>query len=462
MSEDGGGRVRRWRERVRRLRAAVPARPRPTGYPRPPRAARRQAVTGVPTLDALLNPPPEEAGAEPADADTRPPGATADDPDVAAETSDGASTLGPDTGRPERRRGRFGAPGQPINRSNPFYVGFVGAIGVLVAWGLVNLLGAMSSVLTLVVISLFLALGLDPVVAWMQGRGVPRGAAIALVFLGLLAVFAAFMSSVIPPVVDQASEIAANAPQYVEQVSQYLQRSEWLNELDQQYGVTDRVLSELNSVLASGQTVTTVFGGIFGAGRAVVSGVASTVTVLVLTLYFLASLNGMKSMAYALVPASRRRRVQLLGDEITRRIGGFVSGQLLLAAINGLLSWIVLSVMGIPYAEVLAFTVGLLGVVPLVGATLGAVIVVIAALFTSFTSALILTAYYIAYQQFENYVLAPRVMARTVSAPGGVILVAALAGGSLLGIVGALIAIPLAAGLLLIVEEVVIPQQNRA
>ncbi|UER55899.1 AI-2E family transporter [Kineosporiaceae bacterium SCSIO 59966] len=320
----------------------------------------------------------------------------------------------------------------------------------------------MSSVLTLVVISLFLALGLDPVVAGMQNRGVPRGAAIALVFVGLLAVFTAFISSVIPPVVNQAAEIAASAPQYVEQVSQYLQRSEWVNELDQEYGVTDRVLTELESVLASGQTVTTIFGGIFGAGQAVVSGVFSTVTVLVLTLYFLASLNGMKSMTYALVPASRRRRVQLLGDEITRRIGGFVGGQLLLAAINGLLSWIVLTVLGIPYAEALAFAVGVLGVVPLVGATLGAVIVVIAALFTSLTSALILTAYYIAYQQFENYVLAPRVMARTVSAPGGVILVAALAGGSLLGIVGALIAIPLAAGLLLIVEEVVIPQQNRA
>ena len=357
---------------------------------------------------------------------------------------------------------RFGAPGRPINRGHPFYVGFVGALGVLIAYGLVQMLGELAGVLTLLAVSLFLALGLDPVVGWLQDRGVPRAAAIAIVFLGVVAVFTGFISAVIPPVVRQATELVSQLPAYVENLQQAIEGSETLTRIDEEYQVIERIQAELEARLSSGETVAAIFGGIFGAGLAVVSGVFSALTVLVLTLYFLASLNAMKATAYGLVPASRRRRVQLLGDEVTRRIGGFVGGQLTLATINGVATFVVLTVMGIPYAAVLAFTVGLLGIIPLVGATLGAVIVVIVALFTSVTDAVVLAVYYIAYQQFENYVLAPRIMARTVSAPGAVVLVAALAGGSLLGILGALIAIPLAAGILLIVQEVVMPRQDRS
>jgi predicted PurR-regulated permease PerM len=221
------------------------------------------------------------------------------------------------------------------------------------------------------------------------------------------------------------------------------------------------VSDELQQRLASGETVTAVFGGIFGAGKAVASGIFSALTVLVLTLYFLASLPHLKRAGYRLVPATRRRRVALLGDEVSKRIGGYVIGQLALASINGICSYVVLTIVGIPYAAVLAFTVGLLGIIPLVGATLGAVIVVVVALFSSVSDAVILGIYYLAYQQFENYVLAPKILARTVSVPGAVALVAALAGASVFGILGALIAIPLAAGVLLIVQEVLMPQQDR-
>jgi predicted PurR-regulated permease PerM len=263
-------------------------------------------------------------------------------------------------------------------------------------------------------------------------------------------------------VVAQATELASQLPQYAADLQRFVEESPQLRRFDEEYQVTQRIQAELEKRVSSGETVTAVFGGIFGAGRAVVSGIFSALTVLVLTLYFLASLRGLKEAGYRLVPASRRQRVALLGDEVSKRIGGYVGGQLSLAAINGIASFVVLTIMGIPYAAVLAFTVGLLGIIPLVGATLGAVIVVIVALFTSVTDAVILTIYYLLYQQFENYVLGPRIMARTVSVPGAVALVAALAGGSLLGILGALIAIPLAAGVLLIVQEVVMPQQDRS
>lgn len=180
---------------------------------------------------------------------------------------------------------------------------------------------------------------------------------------------------------------------------------------------------------------------------------------LVLTLYFLASLHTMTEAAYRLVPASRRDRVRRLADEITRRIGAYVAGQVAVASINAVGTYILLTILGLDYRVVLAVTVGLLGVIPLVGATLGALVVILVALFHSWQYALIVAVYYLIYQQLENYVIAPRIMSRAVAVPGSVAVVAALAGGSLLGVLGALVAIPLAAGLLLLVQEVVVPRQ---
>jgi predicted PurR-regulated permease PerM len=443
MSKERPSRLRRWRRLLPqrpaperpRLNITWPARPRP----------RAGAATGLPTLDDLLTtstpPPPPGEPSEQSTADAA----------AAASPAPAAAASTP-----------FGAPGRPINRAHPFYVGFVGALGVLVAYGLVRLLGQLSSIITLLVVSLFLALGLDPLVRWLQSRGAPRAAAVGVVFLGLIAVFTGFISTVIPPVVAQATELVSQLPHYVLDVQAAIERSETLTRVNQEYQVTERIQAELQKRLASGETVTALFGGIFGAGKALVSGIFSAFTVLVLTLYFLASLRGMQAAGYRLVPASRRDRVQLLGDEVTRRIGGYVIGQLTLASVNAVAVFIVLLILGIPYAAVLAFTVGVLGIIPLVGATIGGIVVVVVALFTSVSDAIVLGIYYLAYQQFENYVLAPRVMARTVSVPGAVALVAALAGGSLLGILGALIAIPIAAGILLIVQEVMMPQQDRS
>lgn len=441
MSEGGPGRrPARW------VRAVARRRPGRSPAAEAESAGRRNRVrsgAGLPTLDDLLQ------------------GDAADVPDLTPAEGAAPRPASVDGPRDDEDSSRFGAPGRPLNRGHPFYLGFVGAIGVLIAIGLVRLLGELSGVITLLVLSLFLALGLDPLVAWLERRRLPRPAAIAVVFVGLVGVFVAFFSAVVPPVVSQSTQLASQLPEYVEDAQTTFERSETLRRLDEEYDISSRVAEELEGRLSSGETVTALFGGILGAGRAVVSGVFSAVTVLVLTLYFLASLRGMTAAGYRLVPRSRRRRVQMLGDEVSRRIGGYVIGQVSLATINGVLSFVVLTVVGIPYAAVLAFVVGILGLIPLVGATIGAVIVIVVALFTSVTSAIVLAVYYLVYQQFENYVLGPRIMARTVSVPGAVALVAALAGGSLLGILGALIAIPIAAGVLLIVQEVWMPQQDR-
>ncbi|WP_143028858.1 AI-2E family transporter [Quadrisphaera sp. DSM 44207] len=419
--------------------------------PAPPRADH-------PTLDQLLR---GELASAPPDGGSGTAGTEGGGPGAGTGVGTGVGTGGESPFVERRRAGRYGEPGRPLNRSHPFYLGFTGALGVLLAYAIVQLLGQLSAVLTLVAVSMFLALGLDPVVRWLQRHDLPRPLAIGVVFVALVGLCAAFFSAVVPPVVAQLTELTAQAPTYVQDLTESIQRNERLAALDREYRFTERLQSELQARLASGQTLSTVFGGIYGAGRAVASGVASVLTVLVLTLYFLASLRGITGTVYRLVPASRRRRVQLLGDEVIRRIGGYVIGQVSIAAINGVLTFVLLTVLGVPYSAALALVVTVVGLIPLVGATLGAVVAVAVALFTSVTAAVVLAVWFIAYQQFENYVIAPRVMQRTVSVPGTLALVAALAGGSLLGLLGALIAIPVAAGVLLVVQEVVMPRQDR-
>ena len=237
--------------------------------------------------------------------------------------------------------------------------------------------------------------------------------------------------------------------------------SRWVRQIDKSYDVIDKVQAEVEARMTDQQFLEGVLGGILGAGKAVLSGVFQVFTVLVLTLYFLTSLPRAKHAAYAMVPATRRFRVESLSEEIMRRTGSYAIGQVVIATLNAVLSWVMMRIVGIPYAAVLAVTVGLLGLIPMIGATLGAAVVCIVAFFDEPKKALIALIYYLVYQQLENYVVAPRVMQRTVSVPGPVTIVAALAGAALLGVLGALLAIPVAAGLLLLYEEVLVPRQRR-
>jgi predicted PurR-regulated permease PerM len=390
----------------------------------------------------------------PAPPDTPPTGTEAAGTEVAAGPV-------PDPNAPEPRPGPgapFGIPGRPMTNSGPFYFGFVFATGALLAYYLLQLVGHLSQVLTLIGVALFIAMGLDPVVRFLQRRGVSRGRSVAVVFLLLIFAVSAFAAAVLPSLIKELTEFTNSLPDTVDN----LQNSDFFRRLDEDYGVVTNASEQLRQRVTSGETVAQVFGGVLGAGRAVLSGFFSAITVLVLTLYFLASLPSMLDSVFKLVPASRRPRSRALGDEIVRRIGGYVAGQTAVAFINGVLTFAILMFLDLPYASVIAVLVFLLGLIPLIGATIGAVIVTLVGFTDSWQVALGLAIYYIVYQQIENYVIAPRVMARTVSVPGSIALIAALAGGSLLGILGALVAIPLAAGLLLIVQEVVLPRQERA
>ena len=346
---------------------------------------------------------------------------------------------------------------RPWWASSPFYVGFSFALGALLAWLLVQNLTRLTSVFTFLLVALFVTLALEPVVRWLTRRGMGRAPAVVVVFLGLVGVVSAIVALVVPPIATQAAMLVDRAPGFLQELA----NEPWIADLDEQYGLSERISAEIEALAVDGATISTVFGGVLGAAGWVAGSLVGVVTSAILTLYLLATLPRAKDAAYHLLPRSKRDRVSTIAEEIMRRVGGYALGQSAVATINAVCSWVMMQILGIPYPEMLAVLVGLLGLIPMVGATLGAVVVALAALTVSPTTALIVVIYYVVYQQVENYVIVPNIMRRTVSVPGAVTVVAVLIGGTLLGVIGALVAIPVAAGLLLIYHEVLVPRQER-
>jgi predicted PurR-regulated permease PerM len=441
----------RWREFRRRQREALRESNRPWGEA-PGQVGEEDVRLQRDLLSTVL--PPVEGATAPAPPSGAAPAPEGDGAEGAVGAAGVEEVVLPEGGAEERR---FGAAGRPLNRQSPFYVGFVGAFGVIIALGLWHLIGRLSTVFTLIVVAIFLTLALDPIVSFLTRRNIKRPAAVAIVFAGVVIVFTLLGLLVVPPVVDQGTQLVQEAPSYVNHVLD----SRVVRQVDRDYHLVDKISQEFNKRITDSTFLSQVFGGVLGAGRAVLTGVFQFFTVLILTLFFLANLPKVKGAAYGIVPASRRPRVISLSEEIMRRTGSYAIGQVAVATINACFSWLMMTIVGIPYAAVLAVLVGVLGLVPMVGASLGAGLVCTVALFDEPRKAIIALIYYIVYQQVENYVVVPRIMQRTVSVPGAVTVVAALAGGTLLGILGALLAIPIAAGLLLLYEEVLLPRQHR-
>jgi predicted PurR-regulated permease PerM len=373
-------------------------------------------------------------------------------------TEDEASAPSPD-GAPEEDHHswhdeeQFGRLGRPLRRDSPFMIGFLGALGVFLAWFLIQAILNARSVLVLIVIALFLAIGLNPTVEWLTAHNMRRGLAIAIVFFAVIGAFVGFGFAVVPPVVEQSNAFVKELPTYLDD----LRRNPTVRQFDEDYGVIERA----QKYVTSGELGQRAFGGLLGVGRVVLNAVFGALTILIMTLYFLAALPSMKRQAYRLVPASRRERVTLLGDEVLARTGQFVSGALTVAFIAAFTSYMFLSIVDMPYAIALAVFVGLLDLIPLVGATIAAIVVSLIGFSQSIGVGIACIIFYVAYQQFENYVVYPHVMRRAVDVPAPVTVVAVLLGGALLGIVGALIAIPVAAAVLLVVRQVAIPRMDQ-
>jgi predicted PurR-regulated permease PerM len=348
----------------------------------------------------------------------------------------------------------FGRPGQPLGRTHPFLFGFTGALGVITAWLLVQAVLNARQVLVLILVSMFLAVGLNPVVQRLQHFGMSRRWAVALVFFGLVLFFAGFIAAMVPPLTQQITGFIDNLPRYIAQ----LQSNPRIADLDQRF----QLLEKGQQAIQDPNFQKNLANRAVGLGKVAISGVFSALTILILTLYFLSSLPQIKALFYRLTPRSRRARVALLGDEILVRIGGYVGGQLTVSIIAGISSYTFLEIARIPYALALALIVMITDLIPLIGATIGAVLVTLVGFLTGVPEGIACAAFFLFYQQVENYLIAPRVMKRSVDVQPAVTIVAALIGGTLLGVVGAVLAIPAAAAISLIIREVVLPRQEQS
>jgi len=373
------------------------------------------------------------------------------DDELPADTPDRDDAESLDRVGEEHREGRFGRPGPPLDRRNPFMLGLVGGLGLILAYAFFLGLRNAASILVLIFIALFLAIGLHPAVVRLRKWGVPRGLAVTIVALTVVTLLAGAIVALVPPLISQTTQLIENVPGYIRS----LQRNETINELVTRYDILNRVSSALNA-----GTVGNVAGGVVGVGRMVAGTVFNLFTVLVLTIYFMASFDRIRETAYSLVPASRRVRVRLLTDEILAKVGAYMVGAISIAVLAGASTWLLAVILGLAYPFALAVVVAVTDLIPQIGATLGAIVVSLVGFASSLSDGIVCVIFFIVYQQVENYLIYPNVMRRSVKVSDVAAVVAALLGVALFGVVGALVAIPMVAAIQLIMREVIVPSQE--
>jgi predicted PurR-regulated permease PerM len=325
-------------------------------------------------------------------------------------------------------------------------------LGILIAVGIVLwVLWIAKHVLTWVVISLFLAMALNPFVDFLQRRGIRRrGAAAGVAYLVALAAIAGVAGAFIPTLVDQVNNFANKVPDYVHDLTQGRGR---LGFLETRYHVVEKVR---NAVESGGVKKLIGIGG--GAAltvtKSVLTAIAAVVTIIFMTFFMLLEGPNWMERIYSLLPEHQQPRWRAVGNDVYRTVGGYVQGNLLISLIAGVASGIVLFVLGVPYAVALGLVVALLDLIPLAGATLAAIVVVLVALAAKgVTAGIVVAVFFVIYQQLENHVLQPVVYGRTVQLSPLAVLVAVLVGAEVAGVLGALGAIPVAGAIQVILVD---------
>ena len=336
---------------------------------------------------------------------------------------------------------------------HPFRVGFFGGLGLLLAYVTYLSVDTLRETLIVIAVALLLAIGLDPAVSSLVRRGMKRGWAVALVFLGLMAALGGAIYAIVPPIVTELATFVKSVPTLINN----LQNNDTVKSLDQKFGILDAIKkSNFVSTIGSGAA-----GSIVSAGVTVASVAADLLIVLVLSLFFLAGFPKIKLAAYRLAPASRRTRVTDLGDKIFKQMGGYLVGATLVAIQAGLCAGVFAAIVGLPYPWAIALGAAVLDFVPVIGPIIIGVSMTLLGFTQSITVGIVAAAFYLTQHLFEAYWLYPRVMRRQVDISTGAVVVALLVGGALLGVTGAVLAVPVAAAVQLIVREVVMPMQER-
>lgn len=346
---------------------------------------------------------------------------------------------------------------QNFKISNAYTLGLFGGLGVLTALLLGGAITTLANVITYIFAAMFLALGLDPLASALERFKFPRPLAVLTVVAGLIGFVALLVWTLVPTLITEGTRFIETAPALIEDITEL----PFVLRLDNQLGgAIGSALLSASGFISDSANWPTMLGGVVQVGINLFNGVFGFIVILVLTVFFLASLETLKISLSKLVPKSKRDRYLQISEQVAKSVGRYVIGQVSVAALNAVLAFLVMSLLGLQFALVLAFVVFLLAIIPLVGSVSGAILVVLVAIAVDPTAAIVLAVYYLIYLQLEAYLISPRVMKVAVSVPAPIVVIAALSGGALLGVLGALVAIPFAASVIFIVREIFIPRQN--
>lgn len=339
----------------------------------------------------------------------------------------------------------------------PFATGFIMAAGALLAVGLAMVVVSMSSVLMSITLALFLALGMTPAVNALKGRGMPHGWSVLTVIVAFVLLMIGIAALVVPAIVRQFTEFLASIPQEIDAI----QASQWYTVLSESMGfnASEQLLAAFETYFTA-ENLLALSGGVLHVGMGIVNGISSAFLVIVLTLYFVSTLDPMKLAVARLVPAYRREKFSTTLNSIVFAVGKAVAGAVTLSAINAAVVLVIFLLLGSQVAVLFALMAFLITLIPMIGSVLFLIIGTLGALLISPSAALVFLIAYFIYVQLEAYQVTPRIMGKAVNVPGVLVIIAAMTGAALMGLFGALLAIPITASILIVVREIVIPKRD--
>ncbi|SKA90957.1 Predicted PurR-regulated permease PerM [Agreia bicolorata] len=362
-------------------------------------------------------------------------------------------------GRAPGRRAEHERVPQRRIRFNPFLIGLLGALGACVGLGVWGAIGSLSTVFVYMGIAYFIALALEPLMKLAERHNVPRWVASLAVALLALAVIGGVALAIIPNLVRQVNYLVTHASELTDQ----LLAQPWVIWISDQLGTSldvDSIIKDITSFLSDPDKLLSIGGGLLSVGSGVFEGVTAVIVVTVLTIYLTLTLRGVMATVYQAVPQSRRAGFIEITEEILESVGKYVAGQFVLALANATITLILVTIVGGPAPLLLALVAFVCALIPVVGPILGTTIGAVSVLTVNPIGALIFAIIMLVYLQVEAYVLTPRVMAKAVAVPGVLVIVAAIGGAALGGILGALVAVPVVAAGILIFQRVIRPIQD--
>jgi predicted PurR-regulated permease PerM len=347
-----------------------------------------------------------------------------------------------------------------MQRPGAFRFGLIATLGGGLGVGIIVALMALSTILVYIGLAFFLALAFEPVVRRLARAGAPRWVGVIVAVVLVVGVVVGIVAAVVPALIEQIGHVVRTAPATLQELS----RQPWVQQAVETVGFdvdVDDAVGAVTSYLLDPDQLLALGGGLLAVGQGITNAITAVIVVAILTLYFAITLPQMLRSLSRAVPRSHRENVMSISDEIFLSVGRYVAGQVALAAVNAVFVFVVLTIAGGP-VPVLFATLAFLGaLIPVVGTVVAYAIIVAATITVSPVTAIVVGIVLLVYAQVEAYVLTPRVMSKAVAVPGALVIVAAFGGGALGGVLGALVAIPIATAGVVVFERVVVPRQQR-